>query len=258
MPSSYTHHRFGQQAFELLPPSLQKTVRRFPQLYTVGLHGPDLFFYYNPFADTAIGALGKEYHQKSGQEYFTEVCARYREKPTEGAQSYLLGLLTHYCLDSVCHPFVHEKTDHTPIGHTELEVEFDRYLLALDGVESPQTQDFSSYFRLTRGECLTVSTFYPPVTAASIHTAAWNTRLITKILAMKNRRLLAKGISLFGQTIRQQMILSPANHKCMHLNKDLLDLYGQALAAFPVLLEQLTDHLENGTPLGEEFAPKFG
>ena len=258
MPSSYAHHRFGQQTFDLLPPELQKTVRRFPQLYTVGLHGPDLFFYYNPFADTALGRLGPEYHRRSGRDYFSQVCAQYRQNPTEGALSYLLGLLAHYCLDAHVHPLVHEKTDTGPLGHVELEVEFDRYLMVLDGISSPETEDFSPWFRLTRGECLTVSAFYPPATAASIHTAARNTRLVTRLLAMKNRKLLNRGISLFGETIRQQMILSPANHKCLHLNCDLLDLYGQALEDFPVLLAQLRENLDHGTPLGEEFAPKFG
>ncbi len=214
MPSNYAHHRFGQQTFPLLPPHIQKTVRRFPQLYSLGLHGPDLFFYHNPFADTATGRLGQEYHLKSGREYFAEVCRRYRENPTEGALSYLCGLLAHYCLDSRCHPFVHEKTDHTPIGHTEMEVEFDRYLMVLDGIASPETEDFSPYFRLTRGECATVAEFYPPATAGNVHTAAWNLRIISKLLAMKNRKLLAAGISLFGEKIRQQMILSPAKQYC--------------------------------------------
>ena len=167
-------------------------------------------------------------------------------------------MLAHYCLDSICHPFVHEKTDTGPIGHTELEVEFDRHLMVLDGIASPETEDFGPWFRLTRGECLTVSEFYPPATAGNIHTAVWNIRCICKLLAMKNRPLLAKGISLFGDGIRQQMILTPANHKCMHLNREMQDLYGQALAKFPEMLRQLTDHLEHGTPLGDEFAPEFG
>ena len=191
-------------------------------------------------------------------DYFTQICRQLRQSGTEGARSYLCGLLAHYCLDSICHPFVHEKTDTGPLGHVELEVEFDRYLMVLDGIPSPETKDFSPWFRLTRGECLTVSLFYPPATAGSIYTAAANTRLISKILAMKNRPLLAKGISLFGETIRQQMILTPANHKCMHLNGEMLDLYGQALAAFPKALTQLLRHLKDGTPLGEEFVPPFG
>lgn len=258
MPSNYAHHRFGQQTFSLLPAQIQKTVRRFPQLYSLGLHGPDLLFYYSPFGETATGQLGKEYHQKSGLEYFTEVCRRYREEPSEGALSYLYGLLAHYCLDSRCHPFVHESTDHSPIGHTELEVEFDRYLMALDGIASPETEDFSPWFRLTRGECATVAGFYPPATAGQIYTAAWNLRCISKILAMKNRKLLGKGISLFSGKIRQQMIISPANHKCIHLNKEFLSLYDQALEDFPGLLQQLQTHLEAETPLDEAFAPKFG
>lgn len=257
MPSNYAHHRFGQQTFRLLPPQIQKTIRRFPQLYSIGLHGPDLFFYYSPFADTATGALGREYHKKTGAEYFTQACAHYRSHPTEGAQSYLWGILSHYCLDSVCHPFVREATGQSSIGHTELEVEFDRYLMTLDEIEQPQTQDFSSYFRLTRGECLTVSEFYPPASASAIHTAARNTRLITKYLAIPNRKFLQRTLAPFGDKIRQQMILSPANHKCMHLNKDLLDLYGQALERFPVLQQQILRHLETNAPLEEEFALKF-
>ena len=258
MPANYAHHRFGQQTFELLPPKARKTVQRFHQLYTIGLHGPDLFFYYNPFMQTSTGSLGRKYHKESGQVFFSQVCQRIREHPTEGAESYLYGLLAHYCLDSVCHPFVNGEAAKGTLGHVEMEVEFDRHLMVLDGIESPETLDTSDYFRLTRGECATVSEFYPPATPANIHAAAWNTRLIVRFLAGKNRKFLKTLLAPFGETIQQQRMHSPANHRCLHMNKDLQALYDEALRRYPVLLEQLMDALQNGTPLGEDFAPDFG
>lgn len=258
MPSNYAHQRFGRQIFDLLPSKAKTTVQRFPQLYAVGLHGPDLFFYYNPFAETSIGSLGKQYHRQSGQVFFTRVCAMLQQEPTEGARSYLYGLLAHYCLDSACHPLVHAQTDNGPLGHVEVEVEFDRHLMVLDGIESPETKSTGESFRLTRGECVTVSRFYPPATPASIHTAVLNTRLITRFLAGKNRRFLKAVLSPFGAVIQQQLMCAPANHRCLHLNKELQSLYDEALARYPSLLAQLLNHLENGTPLGEDFAPEFG
>lgn len=258
MPANYAHHRFGEQIFQSLPPQIRKPVQRFRPLFDVGLHGPDIFFYYNPFFKTAAGELGSQFHRESGQIFFGRICEMLRNSPSEAATAYLYGLLGHYCLDSVCHPFVNAEAEEGRIGHVEMEIEFDRYLMTLDKLPSPHTQDLSGYFRLTRGECVTVSEFYPPATPAQIHQSVGNTRFFVKFLAGKNRRLLKAIVSPFGDTIQQQLMHDPANHKCLHLNKVLLALYDQALERYPVLLEQLTSHMENGTPLGEDFEPSFG
>ena len=42
------------------------------------------------------------------------------------------------------------------------------------------------------------------------------------------------------------------------LNPELLTLYNTAVQRYGTMLEQLTSHLNEGTPLGEEFDAIFG
>ena len=48
LPSIYAHFRFGDQAAKLLPEPMQRSIARFPQLFSLGVHGPDFFFFYQP------------------------------------------------------------------------------------------------------------------------------------------------------------------------------------------------------------------
>ena len=55
MPANYAHYRFGKLALSKLPAEARQCIGRFRRLYDIGLHGPDIFFYYNPAIDTAVG-----------------------------------------------------------------------------------------------------------------------------------------------------------------------------------------------------------
>ena len=52
MPTTYAHDRFGREVYEQLPANLKKIIRENKKLYLIGLHGPDIFFYYHPFSKT--------------------------------------------------------------------------------------------------------------------------------------------------------------------------------------------------------------
>lgn len=258
MPSFYTHSRFGEELIPRLPADVRRAVTRFPQLFSVGLQGPDFFFYYNPFMKTAVGALGSTFHRQSGTEFFTHAA---RAADTEAGRAYLYGVLAHYCLDSQCHPFVHQQTDSGPINHTELESEFERFLLARDGKKPPETVDRGGKMKLTRGECVTVSGFYPPASPGQVNQSVKNTARCLKILAWPHgarRRLLTQVLKMAGGSMPHQLIPSRAEPKFFPLNERMMELYVQALEHYPILLEQLMAHMESGTPLGAEFEPKFG
>ena len=55
MPASYAHYRFGQQVFKQLPVELQQQISPYMDLYQIGLHGPDLLFYYHPLIPNFAG-----------------------------------------------------------------------------------------------------------------------------------------------------------------------------------------------------------
>ena len=258
MPSHYAHHRFGNDILSAVPADCHRQVQRFRRLYSIGLQGPDLFFHYNPFFKTELGNLATQLHHLTGREFFDRACAVLKEHPSEGATVFLYGLLAHYCLDSRVHPLVHRETDEGPIGHVELETEFERYLLQLDGKIPPQQFRMGEHYKITRGECVTVSQFFTPATPGQIQTCLRNMIFFDWFLTRKNRALLHSLMSVTSDRVQQHLMPDHPNHKCLHLNDVMLGRYEQAAAEYPVLLEQLRSHLNHGTPLGGEFDAVFG
>lgn len=261
MPSNYAHYRFGAQLLPTLPAETQRTVKRFRRMYDVGLHGPDLFFYYNPFLQTRTGALGGKFHEQSGREFFGRVARTQRLDPSEAGLAYLYGVLCHYTLDSICHPFVRQKTLEGPAGHSEMETEFDRFLLEKDGKVPPHAQDMSLHMQLTPGECQTVAAFYPPARRKQIQDCVKNMAFFTRLLASPEgawRTVLKKGTGFIGGTPREMLMTTGPNPRCEGLDGELLALYDRAMARYPEMLRQLQAHLAHNAPLGEEFAPNFG
>ena len=261
MPSHYAHYRFGASAMSAMPPEVRRNVQRFRQLYDVGLHGPDIFFYHNIFLKDNTANPAKKYHRQTGREFFTRVCKRIRLEPSEGAMAYLYGVLTHYCLDTACHPYIHTITADAAIGHTELETEFDRFLLTKDGKKPPHTFDCSPHMKLTRGECVTAAEFYPDVTPAMVNRSIRGMAACVKFLASPTgfrRNMMNGAISLTGGAFDQFIMSRQPNPRCCHLNEDLMALYDQALERFPRLLEEITAHMLCNAPLGEEFEHPFG
>lgn len=258
MPASYAHHRFGELAFPMLSSPMRKKIQRFRQLYDVGQHGPDFFFYFQPLFHTKMGELGGKYHAMTGKEFFEAAAARLKESTSEGAEVYLYGVLGHFALDSACHPLVRTVAAEGKIGHTELETEFDRHLLTIDGKEPAHLQNLGKHMRLTWGECVTASEFYPPASAYTVRRSVRTMAIVNRMLAMHNRKLVESLLSMGGSEASQMLMYPRANHKCAQLLQPLNDLFDESLAQYPAMADQLTAHIRDGAPLGAAFEKSFG
>lgn len=261
MPSTYAHYRFGAAMYRSMDADIRRTVARYRRLYDVGLHGPDLFLYYNPALSTKTGALSKKFHRQTGQEFFTRVCRGLRLEPSEAGFSYLYGVLCHYCLDSVCHPFVNAKAAEGPAGHTEIETEFDRFLLERDGKLPPHEQDISRHLQLADAECAAAAGFYPPATARDIRRCVKNMAFFIRLLTAPEgakRAVITRGAPLVSANAASMVMPTAPNPRCAHLDAPLEELYREAEARFPVLLSQLQAHLTYNAPLEAEFEADFG
>ena len=255
MPANYAHYRFGKLALPALPAGARQCIGRFRRMYDIGLHGPDILFYYNPIMDTPVGQLGHSYHTHSGQLFFPEAC---RQADSEAARAYLYGLLGHYCLDSLCHPYINRLVDIGEARHMALESQLERRLLIADGVSSPATFDMSKRLRLTRGECMTVAQFYPPATGANISRSIKLMSMSTHFLASPKRAQREKLLSRVNWELCDILIPEAENEDLTLYVDELVQLYAQALERYPRMLEQLMAHMETGESLGEDFAPSFG
>lgn len=257
MPNQYAHYRFGTAQLKIMPQDAQRICRIHRSLYDLGLHGPDIFFYYNPATKNKLAALGHKYHFQSGFTFFFRVCRMLRLNPSEEGLAYLFGVLGHYCLDAVCHPYVNKIAEDGSITHTEMETEFERLLLELDGKLLPKPADTAAHIAIDKQHRALVASFYPNATAGAVGISVQNMRFFTRLLTGpddKKQQLLKK---LLGR--HSSFVLTPtANERCRETNEALLSLYEEAMTAYPAMLDALQAHLRAGTPLGALFDPIFG
>ena len=149
MPSTYAHRRFGADVLQQLPAALQDQIGKNRALFDVGLHGPDLLFYYHAAKSNPVSALGNAMHEQSGRVFFERARGVVRQaKDRDAALAYALGFVCHFALDSTCHPYVEAYTRQSGVSHCEIETEFDDMLLRRDG-HDPKSFFTASHIRST-------------------------------------------------------------------------------------------------------------
>ncbi len=260
MPSTYAHYRFGVQMLAGMPGDVRRTIQRFRQLFDMGLHGPDIFFYASPLLPGGASALGGKFHSQTGEEFFTRVCRGLRLDPSEAGAAYLYGVLCHYCLDSVCHPYIRTVAEKGEVTHTRLETEFERLLLEKDGKVPACSQDLSQHLHLTAGECETVARFYPGASRGTVRESVSAMNFYTKLFAAPEgmrRSILRKGVEVAGKRFGDFLMEEKPNALCRSYLPELLECWEQAAARFPEMLSQLQAHMTYGAAFGEEFREKF-
>ena len=70
MPTTYAHYKFGKEVISALPRPLQTSVEQNRELFDMGLHGPDLLFYYRPAMKNTVNTQGYELHDKMADIFF--------------------------------------------------------------------------------------------------------------------------------------------------------------------------------------------
>ena len=69
MPAFYTHYRFGCDVLKQLPEDIRSICTAHRGLFDIGLHGPDIYFFYRPVLPNKVNRLGHEAHHRSGREF---------------------------------------------------------------------------------------------------------------------------------------------------------------------------------------------
>lgn len=254
MPANYAHYRFGKELLGTMPAEAKACIQRFRRMYDMGLQGPDFFYYYFPWMKTSVGSLGGKFHNQSGQEFFLHAT---KVATSEAARAYLYGLLGHYCLDSLAHPYIESLVAIGEAEHVALESEFDRYLMAKDKIPSPHTYDMTKRFHLTRGECMTVAEFYPGSTGGTVSFAVRSMAFFRKLLANPNRKRTLRLVNLVGSKLAQNMVPEKEVEELTLYVGELEGIWRQALENYPEMLSQLSAHMQEEAPFGDLFALSF-
>lgn len=116
MPSIITHDMFAKNVLDKLDTKDAETINKAKQIYLTFAQSHDYLFYYSSLnlkKSMQIKKLGSKAHKKKTQAYFIDLINNIKKHNLENyapAIAYLYGSITHYVLDSTCHPFIFYKT----------------------------------------------------------------------------------------------------------------------------------------------------
>ncbi len=260
MPATYAHLQFCRQMVPRLPERERENALEYFQLYQIGSHGPDPLFYCNPFWVNTVGRMGSNFHQMTGREFFTPILNRVREIPDPETTAFAWGLLTHYCLDSQCHPLIDQLDKDKLCGHAELETEFDRLLLANAGEKRPHRKDLSRHLRMTPREAELAAVCFPGITGGQLRRSVENMGIFLRILGSRtiiSRELLEGVMPMLGD-LKQHLMSRNRVERLAPMIDMVEKQYLLAAEKFPELARQFHLALGQGAELGPEFDAIFG
>ena len=251
MPAFYTHYRFGCDVLKQLPENIRSICTAHRGLFDIGLHGPDIYFFYRPVLPNKVNRIGYAAHKRSGR-YFLQraqkVIASAHDK--DAARAYFYGLLCHFTLDSICHPYIHTAMKEFNVTHAATETAFDRALLLKDG-KDPQHFDPCGHFEVNTRNAAVITPFYTPeatvaLTEKSISSMVFYGRvLFTPNKAL--RRAIDTGlyITFHHDAIADMMMTTQDVPSCKLCTEHLIELYGKALELAKTLFPAAQKLLQN-------------
>lgn len=169
MPGFTTHYLFGLNTYQSLKnDDMKKIIFDHHAAYSLGLQGPDIFFYYLVSYAVHGNNIGSVAHIRSTGKFLTHLIESRNlfpdKKEAAIAKAYIMGFVGHYLLDCRCHPYIYWRTHYrgrTPSyygGHMNLETDIDTELLELYKHRLPSAFRKESTIILTRLELRTIST----------------------------------------------------------------------------------------------------
>ena len=263
MPAAYAHSRFGTRMLKHMPPKVLEATGTYRRLYQIGTLGPDLLFYHNPLMTGNVVRLGEKIHLQPGKVFLARACRQLRLRPELPAFAYLYGLLTHFCLDSICHPYVNALAFDGPVSHSAIEADFDRSLMELDGISTPHNRVLAEDIRPTMEDSRLISRFYGDITPGQIRLCAKHMRLLGRAFAAPKshhtRKKLKSILRCTAGEMAEGLVMEDCpDPRCQESTRQLHALFREAETRFPQMLENLLGHLKKNDPLGPDFDRIFG
>lgn len=210
MPAFYAHYQFGQKVKEILAPGERKLLTDNRALFELGLHGPDILFFYHPLRRHPITRIGVVLHHETGRTFFEHAVTQIHrsaagdERLRQQMLAYAIGVVCHFALDASCHPYINLFEQEKKISHHEIEKELEKYLMREDGLD-PFSWDFSQTVSAQVRWSRPIALFYG-LESMEIHQAVKGFLYFSKLFfttGRLRRRLIFAGMKLarvYGET----------------------------------------------------------
>ncbi len=261
MASTYTHYRFAQDVLELLPEYIAKDIYCNKSLYDIGLHGPDILFYYGPLKSNPISKTGFGMHDVKADEILYNWIEKLGNIPLEQGLSYIYGFITHFALDSCVHRFVEDYIHESGVDHGTIEVEFDRILLHTDGF-NPVKTNITTHIQPSNENARVIANFYDGIDFSHAKKALSSFIFFNDVLLAPcpiKRKVIYKLLKITGnyEKMKGLIISYKPNKLCKKSNIELYKRYKKALPIAVKLIIDFHNCLISGKSLDERFSHTF-
>ncbi|MBQ3295768.1 MAG: zinc dependent phospholipase C family protein [Erysipelotrichaceae bacterium] len=259
MPTTYAHWRFGCDCIETLPQNLKDIVNDHRELFDIGVHGPDIFFY--DLNHSEVAKYGNAMHNRPARDFFERAINVYKENDSDkdAMLAYMLGFLSHFALDSQCHGYVDRKKEVSGLSHNKVESEYDGHLMRLDGkpvnlvkrAESLKPDKFTARI---------MARFFPFDAKTMLRTTKRHHMIIAALVCKADlkRNSLGKVFRMLKLNDYKDLLVMPEELDiCKDSNIRLDKLKENALKIYPELVNDLMNAIDNNVELPPYFDHDF-
>ena len=258
MPTTYTHDLFGKRVFQSLPEDMKCLIRRHKNLFRIGLHGPDIFFYYL-VSKNPVSQYGVRMHNMPAADFFERGMRLVRERQDDALCAYLLGFGCHYILDSTSHPYVNRMDAEKIVSHTVLEKEFDRFLMEKTG-KDPYSFRPSDAIVPEYRYAKVIHRAVPQVKTINILLSLYMQKLLTNLMICsdggRRKRLVRRLLSLGGEEgieLSEHFMSPEPPEGIEEALEKMSGLFRQSLKEAPDILEELWELKKVKRPLSQRW-----
>lgn len=262
MPTTYAHYRLGRGVRKFLDGDERRIIESNIELFNIGLHGPDLLFYYKPLKSNSVNRLGHELHNKTGAEFFEAAIERLRESKENVPQlAYIYGVICHFALDVCCHGYIADKIAASGISHAEIEAELDRYLMVKDGLDPVRFKP-TGHIVPSRYNAEAIAEMYPGVCTDDILGSIKGLKLFSNILVAPSRlkrNIILAGLKISGNYdgMHGMIINYEPNPECADSTKRLMELYKKSGKLAVELIEKFRYNMDGSKELDSVYGYTF-
>ncbi|MBR2788925.1 MAG: zinc dependent phospholipase C family protein [Erysipelotrichaceae bacterium] len=259
MPTTYAHWRFGCDCIETLPQNLKDIVNDHRELFDIGVHGPDIFFY--DLTHPEVAKYGNAMHFHPSRDFFERAIRVYKENDADkdAMLSYILGFLSHFALDSQCHGYVDRKKEVSGLSHNKVESEYDSHLMKLDG-KPVNLVNRAESLKPSRFTARIMARFFPFDAKTMLRTTKWHHAIIAALVCKADlkRKSLGGVFNLLKLKDYRDLLVMPEELDiCKDSNLRLDKLRAHALEIYPELVSDLMNAIEHDVPLPLYFDHDF-
>ncbi|MCX7614484.1 MAG: zinc dependent phospholipase C family protein [Clostridiales bacterium] len=261
MPAAYAHYSFGKEVLKHLSGELTRIIEKHRELYNIGLHGPDILFYFKPFGSNHVNRTGHEIHKKTADVFFDRAKEILLEcSDPDAACAYLAGFICHFMLDSECHPDV-RKMEAKGYLHSTIETEFERFLLSRDHLD-PLSTCVTNHIIPDDEYAKCICRFFDGITDQEVVASLCSMKFYLNLLVAPGiikRTMVIAALKLSGNPEKIGLLMRyrpiPA---CADYCKTLIEQYTNAILPTAKLINEFYENRYIAKPLNPRFQRTFG